>query len=143
MPMKKHPAIAARRPQLDNDQAVPDELTGRLYQATENTVGDLVAGLSLAQRANLAMFCYRKAHLRRVGLAIAATCDRSALVLAWGQPLGHALFEQSRNPAAEPAGRADRSPITLAKSCQWALNAWEQDAEDAVDWAIDETTSMH
>jgi len=140
--MNSHPAIAARSPQLDNDQVVPDELTGRLYQATENTVSNVVAGLSLAQRANLAMFCYRKAHLRRVGLAIAATCTRSALVLAWGQPLGQALFEQSRNPAAEPARRAER-PITLAKSCQWALSAWEQDAEDAVDWAVDETTSMH
>ena len=90
------------------------------------------------------MFCYRKAHLRRVGLAIAATCDRSALVLAWGRPLGQALFEQSRDLMAQPlAGNADRPAITLAGSCSWALSEWERDAEDAVDWSVDETTSVH
>src|SRR5262249_16421530 len=87
--------------QLDDDQAVPDDLRGRLYDAGADGVGDGMAEFSQEQRANLAMFFYRRAHLHQVGLAIAATCDRTALVQAWGTALGHALFAQSHEPAPE------------------------------------------
>src|SRR4051812_36411899 len=61
--------------QFDNDQAVPAELVEHLYRAGESRVGDLVSGFSVTQRANLAVYCYHKAHLHRIGLAIAATCE--------------------------------------------------------------------
>jgi hypothetical protein len=114
--MRTLPAIAPAAPQLDDDQLVPDELVGRLYRAGEDAVLDLLDGLSSHARANLAMFCYRKSHLHRTGLAIAATCDRATLIQSWGTALGEAIFAQSREPVEMP----DRTPsgrnkITLAR----------------------------
>ena len=50
--------------------SVDDDLVGRLYQAGTSSVLELVSSFSDGERANLAMFCYRKAHLHQVGLAI-------------------------------------------------------------------------
>jgi|GraSoiStandDraft_4_1057263.scaffolds.fasta_scaffold192359_2 hypothetical protein len=118
--MRTLPAIAPTAPQVDDDQMVPEELVGRLYRLGESAVLDLLAGLSPTERANLAMFCYRKAHLHRTGLAIAATCDRDTLIQAWGTALGQAIFAQSRERAAEPdrVTVSRRSRITLARSAQ-------------------------
>ena len=114
--MKPLPSVGAAS-QLDDDQVVPDDLIGRLYRATENTVADLLPDLSSQERACLAMFCYRKSHLHRIGLAIAATCNESVLVQTWGTALGQALYAQSREAPPEqpqrPAGH-HRSKITLA-----------------------------
>jgi hypothetical protein len=114
-------ALVARTPaasQLDDDVIVPDELIGRLHRATETTLLDVLDKFSPQERANLAMFCYRKAHLRRTGLAIAATCDLPALVRQWGTVLGHAIFAQSREGRVQPdAVRVPhRQKITLARS---------------------------
>jgi hypothetical protein len=118
--MRTLPAIAPTAPQLDDDQMVPEELVGRLYRLGESAVLDLLAGLSPTERANLAMFCYRKAHLHRTGLAIAATCDRDTLIQAWGTALGQAIFVQSRERATEPdrVTVSRRSKITLARAAQ-------------------------
>jgi hypothetical protein len=117
--MRTLPAIAPTAPQLDDDQMVPEELVGRLYRLGESAVLDLLAGLSPTERANLAMFCYRKAHLHRTGLAIAATCDRDTLIQAWGTALGQAIFAQSRERAApDRVTVSRRSKITLARSAQ-------------------------
>jgi hypothetical protein len=117
--------------QLDNDQPVPAELVERLYRAGESRAGDLVADFSATQRANLAVYCYHKAHLQRVGLAIAATCDRSVLELTWGRALGKALFEQSRELALTPAPITNpyRPAVTLA-----TLRAMQADPDDSQDW---------
>jgi hypothetical protein len=117
--MRTLPAIAPTAPQLNDDQMVPEELVGRLYRLGESAVLDLLAGLSPTERANLAMFCYRKAHLHRTGLAIAATCDRDILIQAWGTALGQAIFTQSRERAApDRVTVSRRSKITLARSAQ-------------------------
>jgi len=42
------------------------------------------------------MYCYRKSHLRGIGLAIAATCDLNSLVREWVSILGRSIFAQSR-----------------------------------------------
>jgi hypothetical protein len=105
-------------PQLDDDMTVPDELIGRLHRATETTLRDVLDKFTVQERANLAMFCYRKAHLRRAGLAIAATCDLPALVRQWGNVLGHAIFTQSREGGHEPdpVRVTQKQKITLARS---------------------------
>ena len=117
--------------ELDNDQAVPADLAERLYRAGESRVGDLVDGFSPTQRANLAVYCYHKAHLQRIGLAIAATCDRSVLELTWGRALGKALFEQSRELALAPARISNpyRTAVTLA-----TLRDMPADPDDSQDW---------
>ena len=102
---------------LDDDAVVPEELVGRLLHASESAIFALLDEFSPPERANLAMFCYRKTHLRPIGLAIAATCDQSTLVQAWGTGLGRALFTQSRERDAAPEGVPGhrRSKITLAR----------------------------
>ena len=115
--MKKVPARSSATPQLDDD-TVSDELIGRLHRATDATIHHLLEQFTSQERASLAMFCYRKAHLRRIGLAIAATCDLPSLVQRWGTVLGHAIFTQSRERASEsdPARAAHRAKVTLARS---------------------------
>src|ERR1700680_435204 len=112
--MKTLPA-GGPAPRVDDDQAVPDELIGRLYRATESSVFDLLPELSVQDRAYLAMFCYRKSHLHRIGLAIAATCDESVLVQTWGTAIGQTLYAQSREvpPAPLRPPRPHRSKIKL------------------------------
>lgn len=104
-------------PQLDDDTFVPEDLIGLLVKATETTIADLTERFSARERANLAVFCYHKAHLRRVGLALAATCDRPALVGQWGTVLGDAIFTQSRDHAEPHRPRVPSRPkVTLASS---------------------------
>jgi hypothetical protein len=100
-----------------NDEFVPDELVGLLHRASETMALSLVCDLSPTERAELAMFCYRKAHLHRIGLIIAATCDQDILVQALGTNLGRILHEQARDRPSElpVAPVSTRSKITLAK----------------------------
>jgi len=123
-------------PQFDNDQPVPADLAERLYRAGESRVAGMVASFSATQRADLAVYCYRKAHLHRIGLAIAATCERSVLELSWGRTLGKALFDQSRELALTPAPAANpyRPAVTLATLS--AMPAGLDDDEE--DWTEDD-----
>jgi hypothetical protein len=112
--MRTLPARQPIAPQFDDDQVVPEELVGRLYRAQGAALVELLDGLSAVSRANLAMFCYRKAHLRRTGLAIAATCDWPTLTQTCGPSLGEAMFAQAREGEIETV--VDRRPkITLPR----------------------------
>ena len=137
--MKALPA-GGPAPQIDDDQTVPEELIGRLYRATESSVFEMLPDLSLQDRAYLAMFCYRKSHLHRIGLAIAATCDESVLVQTWGTALGQTLYAQSREapPAPQRAPGQHRSKITLATL--GGAPSWisADDDEDPADEVVDE-----
>ena len=79
---------------------VPDELIGRLYGAPMHRIDGLVSPLPPGPRGNLAAFCYGRAHLRDIGLAIAATCDLQALIDAGGRA-GNSLFAASRERPSE------------------------------------------
>jgi hypothetical protein len=134
--MKTLPAVGPA-PQIDDDQGVPDDLIGRLYRASESSVFDLLPELSLQDRAYLAMFCYRKSHLHRIGLAIAATCDENVLVQTWGTALGQTLYAQSREapPGPQRLPGQHRSKITLAtlSAAPWAAADHADDDDDATD----------
>src|ERR1700693_2976051 len=93
--------VGPPNPLLDDDTCIPEELIGRLHNATEGSVPDLVAAFTSNERASLAVFCYHKSHLRRIGLAIARTCDLTSLVQEWGVILGQAVFAQSRERSEE------------------------------------------
>jgi len=127
--------------QIDNDQAVPEDLVGRLYRATASSVLELLSDLSVEDRANLAMFCYRKSHLHRIGLAIAKTCDEVALVQTWGTSLGLALYTQSREEALAAPGPS-RSKVTLGTMAGTSLVAPEQDDHALEDLANQITVSL-
>ena len=124
-------ATGPQGPQFDNDQPVPAEFAERLYRAGESQAAALVSGFSAAQRANLAVYCYHKAHLHRIGLAIAATCERSALELTWGRTLGKVLYDQSRELAPTPITNPYRAAVTLATLS--AMPAEMDDDEDLTD----------
>jgi hypothetical protein len=96
---------------------VAEELIGKLYTSDKHGIVDIVSGLSPSRRGQLALFCYGRAHLREVGLAVAATCDFESLVVVGGRA-GQVLFDLSRErpSVAErifPGSR--RAKITLAK----------------------------
>ena len=54
---------------------VTDDLLGELYRANKNGLPELIATVSPDVRAALAMYCYRRGHLKSIGLAIASTCE--------------------------------------------------------------------
>jgi hypothetical protein len=101
----------------DEDDCISEELLARLHDATEESVLALVAIFRADDRARLAYLCYRKTHLRPIGLAIGSTCDLSVLVNELGPELGRAIFDQSRDhtKAKRAVGRV-RPVITLASS---------------------------
>jgi hypothetical protein len=134
--MKPLPA-GGQATQIDDDQEVPEELIGRLYRATESSVFEMLPDLSLQDRAYLAMFCYRKSHLHRIGLAIAATCDENVLVQTWGTALGQTLYAQSREapPMPQRAPGQHRAKITLATlgGTSWMSSSDVDDEDEAAD----------
>ena len=125
--------------QLDYDYAVEDDMIRRLCQVTEDTVIGLVEGFSTKERANLAMFCYRKAHLHHLALQIAATCELSTLMDTFGAIVGQTLFAQSQEHLTEgrraPINR--RPKISVAKSSEIHRTNVE-DAGNGVDQAVNE-----
>ena len=99
---------------------VPDHTLGQLYSSPKRDLADIVATLPGLQRARLAMFCHARAHLRDMGLAIAATCEEADLVHVAGQ-LGTVLHSQSREQAhqlPEHNPRFPRRAIRLAVSAR-------------------------
>jgi hypothetical protein len=115
----------------DEPCPVSDEMLGALYRANTHGLDELIATVSPTARALLAVYCYRRAHLASIGLAIAATCDEDDLT-GWGGNVGAILFDRSREaPQSSPAnGIANgRRKITLATGqfCQQSSIADETD----------------
>jgi hypothetical protein len=94
---------------------VSDELVGRVYRAGAKRAGEEVAALSAAERANLAAFCYARAHLHEIGLAIAVGCELRELLDAAGNA-GAMLHAQSRNHVFA----ADAAPVTRKRAVSLA-----------------------
>jgi hypothetical protein len=74
---------------------VPDETLGQMYRASAQGLSELIASISPTARALLAVYCYRRAHLASIGLAIALTCEKDDLTAVAGNT-GAVLFERSR-----------------------------------------------
>jgi hypothetical protein len=102
-----------------HDDCISEQLLARLHDSTEESVITLVAAFRAHDRARLAYLCYRKTHLRGIGLAIGSTCSLVDLVEELGPGQGRAIFDQSRDHTKEakraPSGRT-RRVITLASS---------------------------
>lgn len=113
---------------------IPESLFGQfgqLYRSNPHGLADLVATVPSRTRAMLAMFCYRRAHLHALSLAIASSCDEHDLLEVGGRP-GAALYELSRQPEAPAIASQDngRRKITLAKGPLWQPAPLEDDYED-------------
>jgi hypothetical protein len=79
---------------------VHEYVLGQLYRASSHGLDELISTVPAATRAMLALYCYRRAHLQSIGLAIAAGCDEYDLK-EYGGYAGKALFEISRNAPDE------------------------------------------
>lgn len=96
---------------------VPEKVLRQLLDAALNATSDIGSTLPETKRAELAVFCYRRAHLRTAGLALAGQCNREALVREAGTA-GEVIFAQSRQSAGQleemhPRVRGYKAPISL------------------------------
>jgi hypothetical protein len=101
---------------IDQDACpVGDDLLGNLYRASEHGLAELVETVSGDVRAMLALFCYRRAHLHSMSLAIAATCSERDLIDQGGM-VGSTLFAMSREAPSEAiaSGHGNRRAISLS-----------------------------
>ena len=108
-----------------NEEACPvsESLFGELYRANPHGLAALIETVPAAVRALLADYCYRRAHLASLGLAIAASCEREDLIAAGSN--GAALYQRSRTPDEAPSlsHYERRRKITLPNSATMKLIA--------------------
>jgi hypothetical protein len=100
----------------DEPCPVADQMLGEMYRASAHGLIELIATVSPKTRALLAVYCYRRAHLASIGLAIAASCEKDELASVGGNA-GAALFERSRETqraSSVDVHTARRPKITLA-----------------------------
>ncbi len=91
------------------------DLLSLLLRADESRLAEILRTLPLLQRAELAVFCYSRCHMRGRGFLIANFCTEKSLRSAAGS-VGEALFVSSRSSATfDPGPKAHLSQdITLA-----------------------------
>ena len=100
----------------DEPCPVSDELLGALYRVNPHGLNELIATVPSKAKALLAIYCYRRAHLTAIGLAIAETCEQDDLA-SFGGNVGMVLFDRSREAPqlSTTNGYANsRQKITLA-----------------------------
>lgn len=127
------------RQAFENDVCpVGDEFLGSLYRASEHGLPQLVESVSADVRAMLALFCYRRAHLHSMSLAIAATCSERDLV-EQGGVVGSTLFAMSReapSSASSPSSSyGSRRNITLSTKPLSTFVPMKDDLDDDSDLA--------
>ena len=96
---------------------VSDDLLKRLLDATLNAVTDVGQQLPEQQRAALAVYCYRRAHFRRLGLSLASLCSQQALVMEAGHA-GDLIHRQASSVSTEGdaisrTAKSGKPPVSL------------------------------
>ncbi len=118
---------------------VSDDMLGSLYRASKEGLPALIATVSPEVRAALATYCYRRGHLKSIGLAIASTCDEHDLV-HWGGTAGAALYARAREStpsAPSPSHYVARQKITLASGSLRTNLPISEDIDPDIDADID------
>lgn len=87
--------LSDRRTFDDDACPVCEQFLAELSSANEGALRGLLEDIEPEIKPELAFFCYRRAHLQTVGLAIAACCNESELVFFGGRA-GAVLFARSR-----------------------------------------------
>ena len=75
----------------------PEHLIAMMRETPRAEAMHLVESMPVSARARMAVFFYQRRHLRGMGLDIARTCPKSALLEAAGGA-GETIYAQSRNP---------------------------------------------
>ena len=90
---------------------VPERLLGDLYRSNPEGLATLVQNIPTATRAMLALYCFKRVHLKSIALALADTCDKDDLIIHGGD-FGADLYERARRA---PQVVAERPKITLSR----------------------------
>ena len=115
--------VASGPSEYEADHAAMNVALARLHGATADQVSEIASKLGARERATLAVFCYGRAHLNSIGLALAAKCSLEHLLAAAGSPVaGRTFYAQSRELPTVLAASHRRS-ITLATTAQSPLYA--------------------
>ncbi|WP_417685502.1 hypothetical protein [Roseibium sp.] len=72
-------------------------------------VSEIAAALPEDQRSRLAVYCYRRSHLRRLGLKIATVCSKRSLIEEAGHA-GELIHFQAQNVEGPVAGDRYMAP---------------------------------
>ena len=103
------------RPLQEEDCPVSDEFVAELHRSNPDEVDRMIASVDPYVRARLALYCYRRSHLFRVGLMAASACEEHQLTHCGGRA-GFALFAASRESRQQLRPIASsRLEITLAR----------------------------
>jgi hypothetical protein len=100
-----------------NEEACPvaESVLGQLYRSSPHGLAALIESVAPEARAMLAVYCYRRAHLASIGLAVAATCEEDDLTWHGGN-LGADLFAKSRTAeTVTQSFHGQRQKISLSK----------------------------
>jgi hypothetical protein len=108
--------LPERRMFEDEECPVSVDVLGAMYRASPHGLKELIESVPQSVRGMLAMYCYRRAHLSSIAIAIAATCEEEDLT-RYGGNAGAILYAKSREAASAPrlpANASSRRKITLA-----------------------------
>ena len=98
----------------DVDCPVPLDTLNALYRADAPDVLAAVRGFSEEKRVRLALFCYNRSHLRKLGLTIAASVDPARLAALAGT-MGEVLAAQCQASGlsfgTEPIATGTKKPV--------------------------------
>ena len=76
--------LPERRVLLEDEPCpLTDQMLGEMYRVSAHGLNELIATVSPTARVLLAVYCFRRAHLASIGLAITATCEKDELT-SWG-----------------------------------------------------------
>ena len=90
---------------------VPENLLGDLYRASPEGLATLVQTIPPVARALLALYCFKRVHLKSIALVLADTCSKDDLIVHGGD-FGADLYERARRA---PQVVEERPKITLSK----------------------------
>jgi hypothetical protein len=99
---------------------IPEGLLGRLYRSSPEGLAVLLESVPTSTRAMLAYYCYRRAHLEGIGIAIAGTCSQEDLYDVAGRA-GWDLHARAQAVPPQPARPKSRQGITLASGPLWDI----------------------
>jgi hypothetical protein len=121
------------RPLSDELCPIPEHTLGEMYRASPHGLAELIATVSPSLRARFAIYCFRRAHLASIGLAIAAACAKDDLTSVGGNA-GAALFERSREPAPHRPSLAEvtaagRGKVTLSSGPLCSLTRLDEEED--------------
>jgi hypothetical protein len=105
--------IAMRAYQLPVEEPCPvsERVLGDLYRANPEGLATLVQTIPATSRALLALYCFKRVHLKSIALALADTCNKDDLIVHGGD-FGADLYERARRA---PQVIEQRPKISLSR----------------------------